>query len=126
MDARASMATNVILWVGVAIACGIAGYWFLQHFFNAQVLFETVNNDVFVLSSKLNENCSSYYYSFLYNPKTEKGSLIIDSNSLCIKNRGMKKCAVLYCGPEKKEVFDLSKLTYIRIEKKAAVTVTAE
>jgi len=73
LNAKGSIASNVILWIAVAIACGIAIYWFLQHFFSAQAVFEIMNNDIFVLSSKLNENCDANYYFFSYNPRTEQG-----------------------------------------------------
>jgi hypothetical protein len=126
LNARASVGANVILWIGVAIACGIAIYWFLQHFFSAQAVFEIMNNDIFVLSSKLNENCDANYYFLSYNPKTEQGTLTIDVNSICIETEGIKKCAALECGPAKPKSFELDKLTYIEIEKDSSTRISAK
>ncbi|MCD6478811.1 MAG: hypothetical protein J7L44_02885 [Candidatus Diapherotrites archaeon] len=126
MNAKGSIASNVILWIAVAIACGIATYWFLQHFFSAQGVFEIMNNDLFVLSSKLNENCDANYYFFSYNPRTEQGLLTIDVNSVCIETKGIKKCATLYCGPTQPKSFELDKLTYIEIEKNSSTRVRAK
>lgn len=125
MNARASLSSNIILFIGAAIACSIALFWFLQHFFNAQAIFETINNDVFYIASKLNENCSSHYYAFTYNPKTEEGIITFDSNAVCIELRELKKCAQLLCGPENEQKFELDKIVEIVVEKNETVNVSA-
>jgi len=126
LNARASISSSVILLIGAAIACGIALFWFLNHFFNAQLIFETMNNDVFYIASKLNENCSSHYYSFTYNPKTESGTITFTRTTVCIELNKIQKCAQLYCGPYGEQKFELDKITELFIEKSDIVKVSAQ
>ncbi|MEM4662717.1 MAG: hypothetical protein QXM75_01720 [Candidatus Diapherotrites archaeon] len=111
------MPINIMLFIGVALACGIALFWFLQNFFSAQAILEKINNDLTYIAFRINENCDSNYIFFYYNPSTEEGRIDFNSNFVCAENRNVRKCVELLCGPSSPVGFDLSKINYIGIEK---------
>ena len=113
LNSKASTTTEVIMWLGLVAVAGIGLYWFIFHFSNSQYLFETVNNDVLFLSSKINTHCDDNYHLFAYNPKTEKGFLKADKNELCIRNDSFEKCVLLSCGPISDANIDLAAITEI-------------
>ncbi len=117
LNVLGSIPSHIILWIGLASIAGIGTYWFLTHFFNAQYVIETINNDLFTISKKINENCDANYYYFKYNPRTEEGKLIADSNEICIKGSFVEKCADLLCGPKEKTEINLKNITYIEVTK---------
>ncbi len=95
------------------IISGVGLYWFVYHFYNAQYVFETLNNDLLWISTKINSNCDANYYSFSYNPETETGTLLIKERKICIRSNSIEKCAALECGPLKDANIDLEKITSI-------------
>jgi hypothetical protein len=113
LNARASTSTQIILWLGVIAVSGIGLYWFVSHFFNAQYLFETIDNDILFLSGKVNQHCDDNYYFFRYNPSIEEGSLLFSGHEICIKTKSIEKCSLLSCGPDSNIELDLAKITYV-------------
>ncbi|MCX6801694.1 MAG: hypothetical protein NT067_01130 [Candidatus Diapherotrites archaeon] len=113
MDKAGDTSTQVILWLGLIVITGIGLYWFLSHFYNAQYLFETVNNDLVYIAMQVNGHCDDNYHYFSYNPRTEQGVLDINKDALCISNETLKKCVKLYCGPAAAESVGLEKITLV-------------
>ncbi len=117
MNVSASVVSPLIFWFAIAIASGIALFWFAKHYYTTQLIFERINNDLFVLSSRINDNCDANYFSLTYNPFTEDGNLIIGKNFICMYSQGVGKCVTLFCGPDNNVSLDLSVFTTITIER---------
>ncbi|MEM0360574.1 MAG: hypothetical protein QXK06_04535 [Candidatus Diapherotrites archaeon] len=110
---KGSTSTQIILWVGVIIIAGIGLYWFLSHFYNAQYLFELIDNEVLFFSGKINQNCDANYHYFSRNPIIEDGNIFFSKNEVCIRSKSIEKCALLSCGPDKNVSIDLAQIVYI-------------
>ena len=113
LNAMASSTTEIIIWLGVIIVSGVGLYWFIYHFFNAQQIFETIDNDVLYISMRINRHCDDNYYHFAYNPETESGMLEITPRKICINSHSLEKCALLNCGPKNTTRIDLEKITLV-------------
>ena len=108
------------------LVAGIGLYWFVFHFSNAQYLFEVIDNDVLLISSRINQHCDDNHHFFRYNPKVEDGNLFFSKNEICIEARTIKKCAELSCGPEQYVEIDLAKITYVEGERGETLHVSGK
>lgn len=120
---KGSISINVMIYIGVALACGIALFWFLQNFFSAQMLFEKMDNDLMHMASRINENCDSNYFLFYHNPVIEEGKIDFNKDSACMENRNVRRCVKLLCGPEFLVSFKLEDLNIIIFEKAQTLTI---
>ncbi|MCX8190049.1 MAG: hypothetical protein N3F05_02355 [Candidatus Diapherotrites archaeon] len=120
---KGSISIQVMIYIGVALACGIALFWFLQNFFSAQMLFEKMDNDLMQIASRINENCDSNYLLFYHNPVIEEGKIDFNKDSACMENRSIRRCVKLLCGPDFHVSFKLEDFNHIIFEKAQFLTI---
>ncbi|HIH09868.1 MAG TPA: hypothetical protein HA254_04315 [Candidatus Diapherotrites archaeon] len=99
MDARASMVTEVILWLAVMSVVFIGVWWFFSNFSYQKPEMERLESDIAKIQSMANEACSHYSYNYKYNPLTEAGKLTVNDSNICISSGKLAKCRLVVCGP---------------------------
>jgi hypothetical protein len=123
LNAKASTSTQIILWLGVITVAGIGLYWFVFHFYNAQYLFEVMDNDLLFLSGRINQHCDDNHHYFKYNPSVEDGNLSFSKSEVCIKTKSIEKCSLLSCGPDKNVQINLAEITYVEATRDANLKI---
>jgi hypothetical protein len=118
LNVKGSNSSELIIWFTVVIAILLLIGWFFTNFSYSRPAAELIENDLSRISFMYNQTCNSYSYSEKYNPLTEKGTLIFDSNQICIYLDQIQQCKKIICGSDYFEI-NLEKIVDIEIRKNA-------
>ena len=117
MNAKASVASEIIIWIGAFTAVMILALFYLDSFFFSAKPFEKVSFDAEKTVSLINEACLSSEFSALFNPETEEGLLEINDSNVCFSSQEITVCKTALCKINAPVEIDLKETKLLKIIK---------
>ena len=129
--AKASGATNMILWFTGIIAALIIVIWFVKNNpFGYLAAVDNLEEDIMQLNQRISNACNTLNYYSKYNPVTEQGFIDFSEEDVCIRKeksqafRYIRRCVKLACTLNTTKTFNLANITYIVIQKDENVVIS--
>jgi hypothetical protein len=128
--ARGSTAVNVITWITNIAAILIAVIWFAKNNpFPYLAAADSLDEDLWQLSQRVNSACTTARYYSEYNPISEKGLAEFSPGEVCLhrdlvgsfatRSRQISRCSQTACYLNASRTLNLATLTYIVIDTSA-------
>jgi hypothetical protein len=135
-NAKGSTAVNMFAWFTSIAAIMIGVIWFMKHnpvaYLSAS---ERLDEDLWQISQRLNDACTTSRYYSTYNPLNERGTVAFNPGEVCIELqlRGaltgepqkLHKCATTVCQLNVHKTIDLGGLATLVIDTGSDEIVTA-
>lgn len=86
---KAQIGPNLIIWFGVLSVVILGTVWFITNVRPYTAESQTVEKDLLEIRDTLNIARNSLFYNRSYNPLTEKGTLMIFENEICINTTSL-------------------------------------
>lgn len=114
-DKKGSTVSNIIMWIGIVLALLIIIFGVTKRISPEHYTYEKINYDLKKINNKIEESYTAYEYFAKYNPKNEKGTLIITEDKICINN-SLYYCKEIVSDLDEQNI-SLENITYIIISK---------
>jgi hypothetical protein len=118
LNSKASLVSDVVLWLAVITAILLASMWLLGNFKNLRPEAERVQNDVTKMQTLINDACASYNFKYKYNPLTEKGLFLVRDNNICFDSGEIMQCRILLCSTDSNLSINLAYVTELLVNRK--------
>jgi hypothetical protein len=118
LNSRASLVSDIVLWLAVITAILLASMWLLGHFKNLRPEAERIQNDVTKMQNLINDACASYNFKYKYNPLTENGLFLVRDNNICFDSDGMMQCRTVLCNTDSNLSINLAYVTELLVSRK--------
>ena len=114
---KGDIASPVFMWMAIFLVMIISGLWFVRKIRPLENVSQTVNYDLEQIKMSASYACSSDSYQKKYNPRTERGELVVNETGACINVTGIKYCTNFFCRLNNTLTEDLANITFIYIIK---------